>query len=67
MPQSLVDEQSGEVIEVPEGESCVGRGPVLKVKTVHHNSMADSGSEWACLSDFKSEKCTCMHVHMNDQ
>ena len=52
MPQSLVDEQSGEVIEVPEGESCVGRGPVLKVKTVHHNSMADSGSEWACLSDF---------------
>ena len=45
MSQSLVNEQSGEVIEVPEGESSVGRGPLLKVKTVHRNSMADNAQD----------------------
>ena len=36
MPQSLVNERSGEVVEVPEGENLIGRGPLLKVKAVHH-------------------------------
>lgn len=36
MSQSLVNERSGEVVEVPEGENLIGRGPLFKVKAVHH-------------------------------
>ena len=27
----LINDQTGEAIEIPEGESTVGRGPLLKV------------------------------------
>lgn len=33
MPQVYLKDKSGEVIEVPEGENSIGRGPLLKVST----------------------------------
>jgi len=33
MPQVYLKDKSGEIIEVPEGENSIGRGPLLKVST----------------------------------
>jgi uncharacterized membrane protein len=40
----LINDQTGEAVEIPEGESIVGRGPLLKVNYINFTGMmATSG------------------------